>query len=931
MDRPTFFQAAHLSDQESIDQFVVRQNELDMLVAEIRRDDMSGSIQHYVIIGQRGSGKSTLLRRIQAAIAQEKELAQRLVAVNLSEEQAGVYRLHDLWDRVGEDLREKGYTIDDVNWTRFEDNRVALARASYAAVQKGLHQQGTKLVLLLDNIDRIFENLDKPEAHLFRELLINHKDVRIIGASTRLSEHHWKYDKPFYEFFHLIHLEPLDAEAMRELLRAWADRFNLPVVRAFVAKDDGRLDALRILGDGMPRTMLHLLELISQRPDENSYEYLRHIVDKATAIYQERLGTMSPHQQKVLLELSFFWEAASAKQLGEAARMDTKLISAALKKLTEARYVEALPGKGKNHLYRLRERFFNLWLIMTQGGPKQKRRVKYLTIFLEIWYGREGLPQLLAEYRDRLKRGELTAGQAALMTQALARSSYVSAEDRDDLVQHTRPIVAERPEYVYHLPNMSNEVCGKMHGLLKAGRYQEAIEEAKELEQDTVDKVIFLAWAYAGLGDLTSCAEYLDQALKLNDGPHSYNNIGFVRHFIKDYSAAEALYLRAINMGQVDALNNLALLYQETENPEQAKKFYMLAIDQGHLDALFNLANLYYDSGEAEQAEKFYLRAIEKGHAKALFNLALLYQEGGKSEEAERFYLRSIDKGDVNALNNLALHYQRTGKPEKAEEFYGLAINAGNVSALNNLGLLYHQTGRLEQAEQYYLRAIAKDDMNALFNFANLYRETDRLELAEQFYIRAIAQGDAGAMNNLANLYRDKGELEEAEQFFLRAVDRGDVNALYNLARWRYIEAKDPLNSLELMRRKAKLDKELDSSDRCLLSLINIWSGRPEDAETLHSLMSVMLKESEDFNIAYCVEQFLIHFQTEQLWACFMSDEIGQELKERVQPFYFATAHLLGKSGSDAVRVMPTELATTVEAILQNIESERLRYYPKAK
>lgn len=771
MSRPIFFQAAHLTDQESIDQFTVRQRELDTLLTEIRRDDMSGSIQHYVIIGQRGSGKSTLLRRVEAAVHSESDLSARLVAVNLSEEQAGIYRLHDLWDRTGEELRERGLHVEPVDWGRFEDDRPALARASYHALQKGLQKAGKKLVLLLDNIDRIFKNLDKEEASLFRELLINHNDLRIVGGSTMLSEHHWKYDQPFYEFFHLMRLEALTLDEMRALLTAWADRLQLPQVRMFAEGQDGRLEALRILSDGMPRTMLHLVDLISQRPNEDSYSYLLYIVDKASAIYQERLGTLSPHQQKVLLELSFFWEAASAGQLKETARMDAKTISAALNKLTEMRYVETIPGKGKNHLYRVKERFFNLWLIMTQGGPRQKRRMKYLTIFLEIWYGRDGLARYATEYRERLKQGDVDAGHAAVITPALARSSFISADDRDELIEHTRPLVSKRKELCDFLPSTSSEAYKKAIELLCENKFAEAQNELNDLEQETAYKDMLLAWAEGGLGRTQRSKELIDRALSLDGNGGLLSMAGFTCILTKQHDAAEVYYLHAI--------------------------------DQGDVHALFNLANLYANTGKPEQAEVYYLRAIDQGLT------------------------------------------------------YGLS--------------------------------------------------------------------------NLADLYKDMGKLEQAETYYLRAIDQGYVRSLFNLALLDYERQQPSIRAIELLDRYMGLANGLRVRERCLKAVLLTWAGRPEEAEPLATLIRDLLAPDGGPDSAFWIQQFIIHHRTNEVWVCFTGKELGEVMKEQLQPLYYATAKLVGKAGEDAVRVMPTELASTVDAILQDIQHERSLFYPPTK
>ena len=75
----TFFQAANLSDAEVKSQFIVRKREYELVMSVIKSDNMEGSIQHFIYIGQRGCGKSTLLRRIQAEISTDEELSKTLI------------------------------------------------------------------------------------------------------------------------------------------------------------------------------------------------------------------------------------------------------------------------------------------------------------------------------------------------------------------------------------------------------------------------------------------------------------------------------------------------------------------------------------------------------------------------------------------------------------------------------------------------------------------------------------------------------------------------------------------------------------------------------------------------------------------------------------------------------------------------------------
>ena len=88
------------------------------------------------------------------------------MAVNLSEEQAGIYRLHDLWSRVIDELQLKGFEVEEVDWEKFGADTGAYTRALYESLQKSLNKNCKKLVLLLDNIDRILENIKTEDKFL---------------------------------------------------------------------------------------------------------------------------------------------------------------------------------------------------------------------------------------------------------------------------------------------------------------------------------------------------------------------------------------------------------------------------------------------------------------------------------------------------------------------------------------------------------------------------------------------------------------------------------------------------------------------------------------------------------------------------------------------------------------------------------------------
>lgn len=585
MKNITFFQAANLTDQEVKDQFVARQKELQLLLSEIYNDDMTGSIQHYIIIGQRGSGKSTLLRRIQAEVNTETKLNERLIVVNLSEEQAGIYRLHDLWERVCDELRNKGLEVGEVDWQSYDGNLSEFSRALYSAIQQALKTVDKKLILLLDNIDRILENIKGDDNHLFRELLMNHKDVRIVGGSTRLSEHHWKYDQPFYQFFQIIRLKALSEGEMKELLVFWSRFMDDPRLKNFAEKQTGKLNAVRILSDGMPRTMLHLVELLINKPEEHGYEYLKSIVDKATPIYQERLGTLSPLQQKITMELSFFWDAVKVKELAAASRMESKTVSAVLKQLVDIQIVEKRKGSDKNMLYLLKERFFNLWLIMTQGGPKQKSRVKWLTIFLETWYEPAELKNAYMRFCSDLNTGKLQPDQAIVMAKAFVHSSSLTVGDRDALLDNLNSVAERSEEYKELLPKKSREIYDEVVKLTQEQKWDKALSSLGDIEQMDGRKSLLTAILFEKL---------------------------------QRVEEAEDEYLTAIDLGSGMAAYNLARLYHVKNNKEGVEIYLLKAVDLGVVKAHYALATFYYGLRKSSNEAMEHIRAFEKGQTDKL-------------------------------------------------------------------------------------------------------------------------------------------------------------------------------------------------------------------------------------------------------------------------------------------------------------------------
>jgi TPR repeat protein len=105
--------------------------------------------------------------------------------------------------------------------------------------------------------------------------------------------------------------------------------------------------------------------------------------------------------------------------------------------------------------------------------------------------------------------------------------------------------------------------------------------------------------------------------------------IGLYYQYVKeDYEEMKKYYLLAIEKGNVNAMFNLAIHYDNTQNYEQMKKYYLMAIEKDDSDAMFEMGEYYqYVEIDNDKMNKYYLMAIEKGNEDAICNLKYYYED----------------------------------------------------------------------------------------------------------------------------------------------------------------------------------------------------------------------------------------------------------------------------------------------------------------
>lgn len=101
-----------------------------------------------------------------------------------------------------------------------------------------------------------------------------------------------------------------------------------------------------------------------------------------------------------------------------------------------------------------------------------------------------------------------------------------------------------------------------------------------------------------------------------------------------DKAKAEESYLRAVELGNLEAMDNLAIIYSKTGRVDEAVKLWEKGADAGSSYCMNSLGKLAFNNKDYETAEKWYERASLKGNVNSQHLLGIMYLEKGDPREA---------------------------------------------------------------------------------------------------------------------------------------------------------------------------------------------------------------------------------------------------------------------------------------------------------
>ena len=354
----------------------------------------SGSRHHTLLVGPRGIGKTHLISLLHHRLSKTVEAKDKALIAWMREEEWGVTSFFELVMRI---LRNLDATYPQLEIAKKTEPlyELKLDDAARQAEALLLEVLGSKtLVVLMENLDDLFEQIGDPGQKAWRAFMQNHANMILVCTTPSLFAGVTTQRSPFYGFFDIEPLEELSFEDVVSLLRKIALERQDADLAAFIDTAEGkaRIRAIHHLAEGNPRIYIIFAQFLSQEALDELVQAFMHTLDELTPYYQARMKELSGQQRKIAEYLLQYRGAAPVKQIAKSCFITQQVCSSQLKQLKTKRFVLSIELGRESH-YELAEPLMRLCMeVKRQCGEP----VSLFVDMLRIWYREEELQSLLS-------------------------------------------------------------------------------------------------------------------------------------------------------------------------------------------------------------------------------------------------------------------------------------------------------------------------------------------------------------------------------------------------------------------------------------------------------------------------------------------------------------------------------------------------------
>ena len=392
--RPTirkFNPGVFQSDQEVLDQFVVRSRELEAVLEVLRGNIDAPSCQHTLVVAPRGRGKTMLLARVAAELRTDPGLREALLPVRFMEESLEIFTIGDFWLEALSYLAKECAGRHPELSRELEGAHAALVRdwrdsgiadRARVALLDASDRLGAKLVLMVENLQGLTEDVDPDFGWQLRQSLQTDPEIMLLGTATSRFEGLDDAKAPFFELFRILNLDPLNTE---ECQRLWE-------VVSGDSRDEREIRALEILTGGSPRLLVIVAEFARHRSLPQMMEELVTLIDDHTEYFRGHIEALPKTERRVYLAVADLWQASSTREVSDRARLDVRKTSALLGRLVGRGAVTA-DGSRRSRRYAVSEPLYCIYYKLRRQRD-ETAVVRGLIRFMVAFYARKELASL---------------------------------------------------------------------------------------------------------------------------------------------------------------------------------------------------------------------------------------------------------------------------------------------------------------------------------------------------------------------------------------------------------------------------------------------------------------------------------------------------------------------------------------------------------
>jgi tetratricopeptide (TPR) repeat protein len=685
--------------------FVKREPLAERIVDSLTAALVDGDIEHHLAIGPRGMGKTHLLTIVVNRL-RHSGLGHALAIAWLREEEWGVTTVGELYEQVLHQLAAdptSDRSLADAARSAADD-LLSVDPENLAAAAEGHLTEllaGRRLVVVVENLDQIFDSIGADDQHQLRAYLQTQRNIVLLASSPTLSPSIATREGLFFGFFAIHHLDELTVEEARDLLLRIAELHDDEESRRLreylpTGEATNRLEVVARIAGGHPRLWVLMSECITTERLDEIVTLLHAVLDDLTPYYQAQMASLSGQQRKVVTALARTTGALLVKDIAARTRMAPNAAAKHIGDLVKLGFVRpaVLPdgvelADRRSKAYELREPLLrhSLELKESRGEP-----LHLIVAFLRAWFDTLRLERWAQDANATVA----LYAQAALVRHAQETSDVgrvtpgFDALNRDDLV------VAE-----HHATALTISMPGSPYGpllsalvLLKRNEYAEALMQFQRAADNSDSGSDLLQEIYQGIALCLAQLERHAELMEVTERPVLIDD-------------PQALLLRTASLvrrGEV------------LEAPALLRRVAELAPESAHLHTssavLFKALGLHDEAISA--LEHAHHLAPGDVHVYASLTVARARREGaGPIRDDFLVIVHGLERAPDALMDFLAELVQlalQTISADQRHEIVGLLLDLDEIAPTLHSSLVGMTLGALASSEFLHLEHAERDE-----------------------------------------------------------------------------------------------------------------------------------------------------------------------------------------------------------------------------